>query len=113
MLKKEKFENQGTSRQTAVSSISAPTWFPYKEEDQYFRTESSTKNKKYYFNILKEEVKPVVLEEHEFENRGEFILQIILAFLAYDEFNAETGLTVSQNPHSSIFSKIWIEILVE
>ena len=47
--------------------------------------------------ILKEEIKSVVFEKHDLENRDESISYNFLAFLDYRDSNAETRLFSEQN----------------
>ena len=72
-MKKYDFEHGGISRQTALSGISGPSGFNNKE-NHYFPMKHSNTSKKTQIEILNEEIKSVVLEKHEFENRDESII---------------------------------------
>ena len=45
--------------------------FQYKEEGQFRRMELSNTNRKNSLKKLRQEIKAVVMENHDFENRGE------------------------------------------
>ena len=84
------------SRLTALSGNSGPTRFHCTVENQHFSIEHSNSSRKASDADVGKKIRSVVLEKHKLENRDKFILNIFLAFLDYQDFNAGTELIVFQ-----------------
>ena len=63
------FEYSGVSSRTGLSSIFNRSRFHFIDENQLFFTRYSNKNEKFQNGTLQKEIKSVVLEKQELENR--------------------------------------------
>ena len=71
IMKKNHFEHRTMSRLIALSSISGPSRFYYREKIITLNRNSVAQVKKIQIEVLKDEIKSVVLEKHEFDIRDE------------------------------------------
>ena len=94
-LEKIEFENQGMSRlKSLCAGRSKAIKIRLDGQKQRFSNECSDTSVNFLIELLKDEIKSVVLEKNNFERREEYILETLLAFLISQDLNARKKLIV-------------------